>query len=240
MWHFTTPDYRASSVWIQLTSGDNRDMESVVAAVDEFVAQNPPPFDLETRWFGLTYINVVWQQKMVAGMLGAFLSSFVVVLVMMSILFRSPLWGLLSMIPLTLTIGLIYGVIGFIGKDYDMPVAVLSALTLGLAVDFAIHFLARSRELVAEHGSWSDALDHVFGEPARAITRNVIVIAVGFLPLLAAPLVPYQTVGVFLASILITSGLATLALLPALIRLFEKRLFRSRRATATSARGETT
>jgi predicted RND superfamily exporter protein len=156
----------------------------------------------------------------------AFLGSFVIVLVMMSLLFRSPLWGLLSMIPLTLTIGLIYGVIGLIGKDYDMPVAVLSALTLGLAIDFAIHFLVRARELYSKQGGWSDTVGHVFAEPARAITRNVIVIAIGFTPLLAAPLVPYNTVGVFLASILLVSGLATLLILPALMRLFENRLFR--------------
>ena len=146
---------------------------------------------------------------------------------MMIFLFRSVLWALLSMIPLTLTIGLIYGVVGFIGKDYDMPVAVLSSLTLGLAVDFAIHFLARTRALYREHGSWDACHDHVFGEPARAITRNVVVIAVGFTPLLLAPLLPYVTVGVFLASILMVSGIATLLLLPSLVRLMEPVLFQN-------------
>jgi len=226
LWHFVTPDYRTTSIWIQLKSGDNRDMQRVVEAMDAFFVENPAPEGLEPQWFGLTYINLVWQEKMVSGMARAFLGSFVIVLVMMSLLFRSPLWGLLSMIPLTLTIGLIYGVIGLIGKDYDMPVAVLSALTLGLAIDFAIHFLVRARELYSKQGGWSDTVGHVFAEPARAITRNVIVIAIGFTPLLAAPLVPYNTVGVFLASILLVSGLATLLIIPALMRLFENRLFR--------------
>lgn len=173
---------------------------------------------------------------MVWGMLRAFLGSFVVVLLMMTVLFRSPLWGLLSMIPLTLTIGLIYGVIGLIGKDYDMPVAVLSALTLGLAVDFAIHFLARARELYSAADGWEGTIGRVFAEPARAITRNVIVIAIGFTPLLAAPLVPYNTVGVFLAAILFLSGLATLMILPALLRLLEKPLFRRWRNAKPAAR----
>lgn len=106
-----------------------------------------------------------------------------------------------------------------------MPVAVLSALALGLAVDFAIHFLEHSRVIHYRHGNWKDAAPHVFADPARAIVRNIIVIAVGFLPLLAAPLVPYKTVGVFLASILAISGAATLFLLPALIRLLERFLF---------------
>jgi hypothetical protein len=227
LWHFVTPDYRTSSLWIQLHSGDNRDMKRVVDAVADYVDEHPPPEGLAAtpHWFGLTYINVIWQEKMVVGMLQAFAGSFLVVLLLMTILFRSALWGLLSMIPLTVTIAAIYGVIGIIGKDYDMPVAVLSSLTLGLAVDFAIHFLARGREMHARLGSWKATAPAVFGEPAKAISRNIIVIAAGFLPLLLAPLVPYKTVGVFLATILLISGVGTLLILPAMIRLLERWLF---------------
>ena len=65
----------------------------------------------------------------------------------------------------------------------------------------------------------------MFGEPARAIFRNVIVIAVGFTPLLFAPLRPYITVGFFLAAILFVSGTGTLILLPALVKSARKLLF---------------
>jgi predicted RND superfamily exporter protein len=60
----------------------------------------------------------------------------------------------------------------------------------------------------------------VFEEPARAISRNAIVIAVGFTPLLLAPLVPYITVGVFLASIMAVSAIVTLVLLPCAMQPF--------------------
>lgn len=228
LWHFVTPDYRKSSLWLQLTSGDNRDMEGLISHLDAFLQANPPPAEIKAEWFGLTYINVAWQEKMVFGMLESFLGSFVVVLLMMTLLFRSLLLGLLSMIPLTLTVGLIYGIIGLIGKDYDMPVAVLSALSLGLAVDYAIHFLARSREAVARAGNWKAAVAAVFGEPARAISRNAIVLSAGFLPLLAAPLVPYQTVGIFIAAIILCAGLATLVIMPALVTLLQSRLFKQK------------
>jgi hypothetical protein len=233
LWHFTTPEdpqggtigFRNTSVWVQLKSGDNRDMEKVEEAIAAFVEENPPPMGLTTRWFGKTYLNVVWQEKMVSGMLNAFLGSFLVVLLMMILLFRSGLWGLLSMVPLTITIASIYGIIGLVGKDYDMPVAVLSSLSLGLAVDYAIHFLARSRAISERHGGWRAAVNAVFGEPARAISRNVLVVGVGFLPLLAAPLVPYQTVGIFIAAILVCAGVATLLVLPAVITLLSRFLF---------------
>mgnify|MGYP001613322228 CR=1 FL=1 len=87
---------------------------------------------------------------MVTGMMNSFIGSFVVVFIMMVVLLRSFLLGLLSMIPLLVTIVAIYGSLGIIGKDYDMPVAVLSSFTLGLAIDFAIHFLARGQMLMKE------------------------------------------------------------------------------------------
>lgn len=235
LWHLVTPDYKHANVWVQLKNGDNQYMESTVAAVDAFLKSNPPPVPMTHQWAGLTYINVVWQNKMVMGMLKSFLGSFLIVYAMMTILFRSPLWGLLAMVPLTVTIALIYGIIGVIGKDYDMPVAVLSSLTLGLAIDFAIHFLERSRSTYQRIGNWKDVAKEMFEEPARAITRNVIVIAVGFTPLLLAPLVPYQTVGLFLASIMAVSGLGTMFILPSLIRMLEGWLFRKNRKMAAQA-----
>lgn len=225
LWHFVTPDYQNTNLWIQLKSGDNKDMKKLVEKVNKFFTDNQAPIALEHKWFGLTYINVVWQEKMVAGMAKAFAGSFVTVLIMMIFLFRSFWWGVLSMIPLVVTIAIIYGIIGIIGKDYDMPVAVLSSLSLGLAIDYAIHFIARTREIRKRNHNWKNALGEVFGDPARAISRNVIVIGIGFLPLLAAPLIPYQTVGTFISAILLFAGFASLIILPALINVFRKKLF---------------
>ncbi|MGO1118989.1 efflux RND transporter permease subunit [Rhodovibrionaceae bacterium A322] len=235
LWRFVTPDYRQASLWLQLRSGDNRDMKEVMQALEDFVTANPLPEGLSADWYGLTYINVVWQEKMVAGMAKAFLGSFAVVLVMMVFLFRSFWWGLLSMVPLTLSVAVIYGVTGIIGKDYDMPVAVLSALSLGLAVDYAIHFLSRTRAAYGRLGSAEAALQEVFGEPARAIARNAIVLGVGFLPLLFASLVPYNTVGILIASILLAAGLTTLVLLPALLIWMKPLLFKSASSASPSA-----
>lgn len=217
LWHMVTPDYSSTALWLQLKSGDNQDMSKVIKLVDLYVEANPLPDSVEMNWAGLTYINVVWQEQMVSGMLNSLLSAFFMVLVMMLVLFRSIRIGLLAMLPLTVTILFIYGLIGFIGKDYDMPIAVLSALTLGLSVDFAIHFLERSRAIYRECGDWSETVAQVYKGPARAISRNAVVVAIGFTPLLFAPLVPYITVGFFLAMIMAVSAVVTVILLPAVM-----------------------
>lgn len=212
-----TPDFSSTAVWMQLKSGDNQDMSRVIDMLDGYFEANPLPPNVEMRLAGKTYINVIWQDAMVSGMLKSLLGAFVVVFLMMALLFRSARLGLLAMVPLSVTIAGVYGIIGWIGKDYDMPIAVLSSLTLGLSVDFAIHFIERTRSLLRSSGSFAVAAAGIFEEPARAIARNAIVIAIGFTPLFFAPLVPYITVGAFMAAIMALSGLTTLLLLPALM-----------------------
>lgn len=218
LFKFITPEADRANIWVQMRQGENREVSAVVDASRRFMDENPPP-GLNVGWAGLPYINVVWQNKMVAGMGKALASSFVVVLIMMIFLFRSFRLGVLSMIPLTATIVLVYAFIGYVGKPYDMPIAVLSSLTLGLSIDFAIHFLQRTREAVRAKGGIRAAMDEVFGIPARAITRNILVISIGFVPMFFAHLVPYITVGAFFFAIMLISGFTTLFALPAIISL---------------------
>ncbi len=217
LWHMVTPDFSSAAIWLQLKSGDNEDMSRVIQTLEAHLAEHPMPADIDVRWAGKTYINVVWQDAMVKGMLYSLAGAFLTVFVMMSLLFRSVRLGLLAMVPLSVTIVGVYGIIGWIGKDYDMPIAVLSSLTLGLSVDFAIHFIERCRSLLRSERTPALAMQSMFEEPARAIARNAIVIAIGFTPLFFAPLVPYITVGAFMASIMALSGVTTLVLLPAIL-----------------------
>ncbi len=224
LFKMVTSDYDKLNLWVQLTSGDNRDVQSTVEYVNDYIAKNPAPKGIEIKWAGLPYINIVWQQKMVAGMRTSLSGAFVVVLIMMIFLFRSFKWGIISMLPLTITVMAIYAFIGYIGKPYDMPIAVLSSLTLGLSVDFAIHFIQRLRAIHKEMGDFNKSFHEIFEGAGRAISRNVLVIAIGFIPMMFSTLVPYITVGSFFLAIMVVSGLVTMLLLPAIVKTFSKSL----------------
>ena len=214
-----------ANIWVQMKGGENIQMRQVEESTNDFMKKNPPPEGITIRWSGLTYINKVWQNLMVFGMLKAILGSFLVVFLLMIFEFRSIRLGIISMLPLTFAIISSYGLIGFMGKDYDMPIAVCSSLSLGMAIDFAIHFLQRYREGYRKYKDVEAVNAYIFGEPARAITRNAIVITFGFLPLLGATLTPYVTVGAFFATLMMFSFLTTIVLLPAIMRLWGKALF---------------
>ncbi len=229
--NFVDYDYRAANIWVQMQAGDNLEMARVVERVEEHLQAKPPPAGIQVRWSGLNYINKVWQDEMVVGMAKAVLGGFLAVFVLMVLLFRSVSLGFLSMLPLTFAITLSYGLAAFMGKEYDMPMAVCSALTLGLSIDFAIHFVQRYRSNLARlGGDLSAANGVVFGETARAIVRNALVIAVGFSPMALSPLGPYKTVGVFFALLMLFSALTALGLLPGLLKLTHGRLWKAKAA----------
>lgn len=224
LFKLVSQDYSSGNLWVQMTNGDNMSVSSVVDQADRFMDAHPLPEGIRANWAGLPYINIKWQEQMVSGMGKSLFSSFIVVFIMMIVLFRSFRWGLVSMLPLSLTIMAIYAFIGYIGKPYDMPMAVLSSLTLGLSVDFAIHYIQRLRSIHKQTGDFIKSLNEIFESTGRAISRNALVIAIGFIPMFFSTLMPYKTVGAFFFAIMVVSGLVTLVLLPAISHTFHRSL----------------
>lgn len=133
--------------------------------------------------------------------------------------FRSLTWGVLSFVPLLFTIALIYGAVGLIGKDFDMPISVLSTLSLGMAVDFPIHFIRRYRQRLAEGHPVAEALVWTVARPGKGILRNAVLFSLAFAVMLASSLTPYVTVGAFIMVMMTLSAVFTLLYLPALVAL---------------------
>ncbi len=218
--------FQRANVQVQLKSWDAGVMRDVIRRTQAYLAAHPLPGDAAVQPAGTAYFNLVWNDEVLWGMLASFSVGLVLVLVLLTLQMRSLLWGLLAFLPLLFTIALIYGVVGLIGKDFDMPVAVLSTLSLGLAVDFAIHFVARFRERYRQKPDLDQALIWTAARPGRGIFLNAILFAAGFAVMVFADLTPYITVGVFMAAIMLLSALASVMLLPGLVRLFQPVLFK--------------
>ncbi|MBI2890258.1 MAG: MMPL family transporter [Nitrospirae bacterium] len=228
-------DYRfqKANIWIQLKTWDARAMRGVIAAQDAYARASP--FPLELKPAGTAYFNLVWNDEVLWDMVKGFGLALVVVFVILVFNFRSFKWAVVGYVPLLFTILLIYGVLGFAGKDFDMPISVLSCLSLGMAVDFAIHFISRLKQRLAEIGHESgrapdtevllEALRWTAARPGKGIMRNAVLFASAFSVMLFAPLTPYVTVGGFIAGMMTLSALMTILYLPALIVLFKGSLF---------------
>ena len=93
------------NVRLLLNDGDNQSMQRVLDATDAVLADGSFAEGVRLDWGGETYLNLVWQNEMVDGMLTAFLSTLGVVLLLLVLLFRSIRWALLAMLPVAWTKG---------------------------------------------------------------------------------------------------------------------------------------
>jgi len=222
-----------ANIWVQLKTWDSSAMEGVIRATEQYQQANPTTLELKPA--GVAYFNVVWNHEVLWDMVKGLLLALVVVFLILAFNFRSVKWALVGYVPLLFTILIIYGVVGFAGKDFDMPMSVLSCLSLGMAVDFAIHFISRFKQRLAEVGvdparnlaGLKDALLWTAARPGKGIMRNAVLFAVAFSVMLFSPLTPYITVGASIISMMLLSALLTILYLPALIMLMRGWLFKT-------------
>ena len=81
--NFVDYDFQKANIWVQLKSGDNKDMTYVVESVADYVKNNPLPDGANLQWSGLPYLNIVWQKLMVIGMLKATIGSWWVIFILL-------------------------------------------------------------------------------------------------------------------------------------------------------------
>ncbi len=209
--------FRRANIWVQLKTWDARAMQDVIRAAEEYKRANPTPMAMKPA--GIAYFNQVWNHEVLWDMVKGFVLALVVVFLILALDFRSFRWAIVGYAPLLFTIVFIYGVVGYAGKDFDMPISVLSCLSLGMAVDFAIHFVSRLRQRRAEvpGESLHDACCWTAARPGKGIMRNAVLFAASFAVMILAPLTPYITVGAFIVSMMLLSALMTMLFLPALV-----------------------
>ncbi|MEW6739702.1 MAG: MMPL family transporter [Nitrospirota bacterium] len=222
------PSFKKANIWVQLKTWDAGAMQDVIKAVDEYKKAHPIPLDLKPA--GIAYFNLVWNNEVLWDMVRGFILALIAVFVILVFNFRSFKWATVSYVPLIFTVLLIYGVIGFTGKRFDMPISVLSCLSLGMAVDFAIHFVNRFRQRLTEQTPNSelitDSLLWTAARPGKGIMRNAVLFAASFAVMMLAPLTPYITVGAFIVSMMMLSAIMTIIYLPALVMLMRGWLFK--------------
>ena len=141
--------------------------------------------------------------------------------------------GVVSWIPLMMVVVWVYGIMGYTGYNINSQTVTIGALSLGLGVDYAVHFTTRLEE-EAEHQPLAPPEVWVAKSSAttgRAMAGAALTTAGGFAVLNLSALLPLRLFGQAFVVAISLALLSSLLILPALYSPFLKR-------TAAKARGE--
>ena len=144
-------------------------------------------------------------------------------LAMFLLLLRSVKFALLGLIPNILAAATVMGFMGLAGISLDMMTTTIAAISIGIGVDFAIHYLYRYRSERARGLDASEAVRVCHTSIGRALYLTGITILIGFSVLVFSNFVPTIMFGLLVAVAMALALVANLSLLPSLLVLTESR-----------------
>ncbi|MEQ8482832.1 MAG: MMPL family transporter [Pseudomonadales bacterium] len=142
------------------------------------------------------------------------------VLVMFLILLRSVWYAVLGVLPNILAAASVIALMGYAGIPLDMMTITIAAISIGIGVDDAIHYLHRFHEERERHGDVRLAVAFSHATIGNAMYYTTVTIMIGFSVLVLSNFVPTILFGLLTAVAMALALLANLTLLPSLLVLF--------------------
>lgn len=137
---------------------------------------------------------------------------------MTSLLLRSFERGIIAIIPIGVTVILLFGAMGVTGIPLDIATVLTGSVTIGIGIDYAIHFISRFQEEYTNGADVNKSLDRAINISGKAIVINMASVSIGFAILMFSRLMPLQRLGFLIAVTMIVAGMATLTLLPLVLK----------------------
>ena len=147
-----------------------------------------------------------------------------------------PALGLITIIPIAVTLAWLLGAMWLFGISYNMGTALMVVLTIGIGVDYTIHLTHRFLEENEEADQVVDGIRNAMTTTGGALLASALTTALGLLALLFSPLVPMQELGILAAVAILFGLIATFTALPSLLVLWARyHRWRARRADLASS-----
>jgi predicted RND superfamily exporter protein len=144
---------------------------------------------------------------------------FVGIMLMFLVLFRSIKISVIAILPNFLAAGIVLGGMGLAGIPLDMMTITIAAITVGIGVDHAIHYITRFRREFAIDGNYLGSMHRAHASIGLALFYTAITIIVGFSILALSNFIPSIYFGLLTGLAMTAALLGSMTLLPKLILL---------------------
>jgi predicted RND superfamily exporter protein len=205
---------------VQLNTAGQEDTDAAIAKIYEYIEANFPG-NVETVVGGSALIEGSINTQIVQSQIISVFISILVVFLIVAVSNRSAIAGLAGSLPLSISIIVNFAVMGFTGIKLNLGTAMVASLTIGIGIDYTIHFIeAYKREYRAAEGR-GDFLRRAFATSGKAILINAVSVGLGFAVLSLSRFTMLGELGCLIALTMATSALVSLTVVPVLLTLIK-------------------
>lgn len=220
-------DYRLANMVVFSHSDSTVDMLAWWKKAQEVIKQEFPP-NIKVNIGGSVAQSAAITEVIVKDKILNIVQIAGVVFIIASLVFRSPMAGALVITPLLISVLVNMGVIGLLGPlgfmgglHLNVPVALTSALAIGIGADYAIYMLFRLREEVGKGTEVNAAFHKVLTTAGKACLFVASAVAGGYaVQALSRGYYPHTWNALLIGTAMLVSVTAALTIMPALVYKF--------------------
>lgn len=194
----------------------SKDTLELADKVHEWAKKNFP--EASVRMTGTLYLLNKSADKVSRGQVESLALAVFVIFLVMSLLFVSFKFGLLSMVPNILPIVVLFGIMGLLNIPLDLSTSIIAGIVIGIAVDDTIHFLAQFNHNVNTVYDEQEAVRATMATTGRPMTFTTATLCMGFLVVSFSDFQPIYHFGLLTGFILFVCLVCDLVMLPAILR----------------------
>ncbi len=209
-----TADFRKVRMLVLLKDGSVNTLKRINTMATGWLSKEFPGFQILKG--GLSQMALTTNDLVVTGQIKSLGFSIVIVFIIAAIIFRSIMGGLFTIIPLSISVIINFGILGLFRIPLDVGTSLIASIAIGIGVDYAIHFINGVKYGIIE-GGLDNACPGGIKITGNAIVFNAFSVALGFLVLIFSSFLPLIKLGIFIALTMVTSAAGTLIILPVLI-----------------------
>ncbi len=142
---------------------------------------------------------------------------FVCIFIMLVVLFRSIKLALIGTLPNIFTALFILGLMGVLGIPLDIMTITIAAITIGIGVDYAIHYIHRYKKEFAQNGDNFQSIHKSQTTVGKALYFTSITITLGFIILVLSNFIPSIYFGMLTSIAMLVALFATFSIIPLLL-----------------------
>jgi hypothetical protein len=193
-------------------------IKRIINSVDVHLKQTlPKPYS--HRITGFPVMNVKMADYIIAGQLQSLVLSFVIIVIIVMLLFKSIKAAPLALIPMGVAVTISFGVMGWFHINLDIVTSIIAAITIGIGIDDTIHILNTYRVLNRINASVEHAIANALKVSGKAIIYTSMALIAGFAVLTTSSFKPVILFGLLMAVTMAATTIGALLVLPAVLRI---------------------
>ena len=195
-------------------------LEKMAAIAEKTISENQESFGVHGATAVITGgVPVVHkaQRQLLADLSESYISAFVLILITLIVLLRSPRAGSVAMVPNIFPSVVVFGAMAYLGRAVDMGTMMTACVALGISVDGTIHFITWYKRGMKEGQEQHEAIAYGFRQCATAMVQATLICGGGMLVFALSEFLPVARFAWVMAILLFIALYGDLVLFPALL-----------------------